>query len=234
MLNKKQFNQILKQNPFTPLWQIIYQNILDDISSGTLLPGDKVSEIKFADALGISRSPVKKAIDKLIEEGVLQKDNKRASRVADLSIDDYLSLFEARKTLEGTAAYLAAKQLAEHDLQKLDYNLSLLKKAAEENDIELYRKYDREFHHTIILAAGNKYLASMYSYIYQDLARYQFALTKKAKLERTSENYLMGEYRKHLRIFNSIKNGMALEAKDAVETDLMTMYKTICQLMLYQ
>lgn len=230
MLTKSEFDQIHRQNVFMPLWQIIYQDIRNDISAGTLLPGDKISEIKIANTLGISRSPVKKALDMLIDEGSLKKDGKKGPRVADLSIKDYISLFEARKMLEGTAACLAAKELLPESFNHLEHCLLLLKKAAEKNNIEEYRKYDRAFHHAIVLATSNKYLIHMYDCICQDLSRYQFALTRKTELEKTDENYLAGEYRKHLRIFNSIKNGMALEARDAVETDLMTMYKTICQL----
>ena len=228
MITKAQLDERLKQNPFTVLWEVIYQSIADEISHGLLLPGDKINEIQLANSLGISRTPIKSAISKLVDDGLLIKDGKRSALVSDLNVKDYFSLYEARMGLEGYAAYLAAKNASPYHLKLLKETISKIHDATHSGNYTEYRNYEKIFHLQIVASTNNKYIIHMYDYLMQDLSRYQFSLTKRARLESHSENYLLGEYRKHLRIYEAIYHGMALEAKDAVETDIVTMYKTIC------
>lgn len=229
MLTKEKLEQLQKDNPFSILWEIIYEDIYSDISSGILMPGDRVSDLKIANSLGTSRSPVKKAIDKLIAEGILYRTDKKIY-VTELTIEDYFSLYEARVVLEKNAAYMAAKQISSEQLVYLEKILKCIKEAATTGNVILYRKNEQAFHKAIILATNNKYFMHMYATIQNDLSRYQFALTKKAAFENRSPDYLLKEYQKHYRIFFAIKNGLALEAQDAMETDLKTMYQTICHM----
>ena len=230
MLQKQQMEELLKDKPFSALWEIIYHDIFDDVIQGNLMPGDKISEIQISGDLGISRSPVNKAIEKLIDEKILQRNGKRVATVANLTSIDYFELYEARVMLEGTAAYLAAKRINNENLSSLKTCLEKIKNSSEQNDFETYRYWEKAFHRTIVNATGNKYFIHLYEELFPGLSRYQFTLTKIIKLGEHDSNWLKGEYRKHKQIYSAIANGLAVEAEDAIKTDLSTMYRTICQL----
>ena len=64
-VNCKQFEKIRSENPFMPLNDIVHELVLQDIISFAVMPGSRISESSIAQGLGISRSPVKAALEKL-------------------------------------------------------------------------------------------------------------------------------------------------------------------------
>ena len=66
-MNRRQFEKIRSENPFMPLNDIVHELVLQEIISFSLMPGSRISESSIAQELGISRSPVKAALEKLAE-----------------------------------------------------------------------------------------------------------------------------------------------------------------------
>ena len=64
-MNKKQFDKIRNENPFLPLSDVVHELLLQNIISFRLKPGTRISENSISQELGISRSPVKAALEKL-------------------------------------------------------------------------------------------------------------------------------------------------------------------------
>jgi DNA-binding GntR family transcriptional regulator len=83
------------------------------IANGQLRPGDSVAEEDVARRLGISRTPVREAIGRLVSEGLLTKDDNRTARVFRPSLEDLLEIYEIRLPLEILAATLAAENADE-------------------------------------------------------------------------------------------------------------------------
>ena len=77
-MDRKQFDKIRQENPFMPLNDVVHELILQEIISFSVMPGSRVSESSIAQALGISRSPVKAALEKLAELVAGQEGDKRA------------------------------------------------------------------------------------------------------------------------------------------------------------
>lgn len=87
-----------------------YATLLDEIQSGTLSPGAVLSEVEQASRLGVSRTPLREALGRLVADGLVVQQSPRVTVVADIDADDIRELFELRRALEETAARLAAER----------------------------------------------------------------------------------------------------------------------------
>lgn len=85
-----------------------YSTLLREIQLGTLPPGAVLGEAEQANRLGISRTPMREAIGKLVAEGLAAQQSPRVTVVTDFDTDDIRQLFEARRALEEAATRLAA------------------------------------------------------------------------------------------------------------------------------
>lgn len=87
-----------------------YAALLDDIQAGNLKPGTVLGEVEQAARLGVSRTPLREAIGRLMSTGLAVQQSPRVVVVADIDVRDIRSLFEVRRALEETAARLAAER----------------------------------------------------------------------------------------------------------------------------
>ncbi len=86
-----------------------YATLLDEIQSGALAPGIVVGEVEQAARLGVSRTPLREALGRLIADGLVVQQSARVTVVADVDADKIRDLFELRRALEESAARLAAR-----------------------------------------------------------------------------------------------------------------------------
>jgi DNA-binding GntR family transcriptional regulator len=87
-----------------------YATLLDDIQHGRLAPGTVIAEVEQSRRLGISRTPLREALGRLTDAGLLVQQSPRVTVVAGIDRDDVRALFEVRRGLEETAARLAAER----------------------------------------------------------------------------------------------------------------------------
>jgi GntR family transcriptional regulator, vanillate catabolism transcriptional regulator len=137
----------------------------EHIVQGRYPPGTRLAEIPVAQALGVSRTPVRLAFRTLTEEGLLERSGKRGLVVRAFTEADVLCAIEVRGTLEG----LAARRLAEagppagllRTLQAClhDGEQVLAKGHLVENDIERWARLNRVFHTTIVGGTGSRVIA---------------------------------------------------------------------------
>ena len=80
------------------------------ILSGTFAQGQRLSEVKVAEQLGISRTPLRQAIERLVAEGLLERIPTGGSRIAPITYRDIADAIELRGVVEGTAARMAAER----------------------------------------------------------------------------------------------------------------------------
>jgi len=85
-----------------------YATLLEEIQSGALAPGTVLAEVEQATRLGVSRTPAREAIGRLIADGLVAQQSPRITVVTDFHTDDLRALFEVRRALEESAARLAA------------------------------------------------------------------------------------------------------------------------------
>jgi DNA-binding GntR family transcriptional regulator len=136
--------------------EFVYESLRDAISDGRIAPGERVREEDVARNLGVSRTPVREALQRLQQRGLLVLGAGRGLVVAQLSQQQVIELYAMRQILEGSAARFAAMHATPAEIAFL-YQLQEELKAAE-GDPLLHTNLNRQFHQAIYEAAHNRYL----------------------------------------------------------------------------
>ena len=95
-----------------------YTLILDAIETGDFRPGARLVESELAERLGVSRTPVREALQRLETQGMLSRDG-RSLIVASLDHNQLAELYTVRAELEGLAARLAARHATDEEINVL-------------------------------------------------------------------------------------------------------------------
>ncbi|WP_349368869.1 GntR family transcriptional regulator [Salinarimonas sp.] len=137
--------------------QTVYRAILAAIRARHYRPGDRLREEEVAARLGVSRTPVREALGRLQEKGLVEAAAGRGLAVARLGMQQVLELYAMREELEGAAARFAAQQASPVELDNLvRLNAEL---AAAEDDAWRAAEINRVFHERLYDAARNRYLS---------------------------------------------------------------------------
>lgn len=162
-----------------------YRYIIHQIVENQLRPGDTILETEMAETLEVSRTPVRSAIVRLINEGLLEKKRKKGCIIPIPQPEDARQVFQAREILESTVAGLAALNRKESDVAELreilDQETSALKSGRKE---EYYLSNER-FHFTLLRAAKNKYFERYCRHLFRRSSVYIFYFDS---FYRTDEN----------------------------------------------
>jgi DNA-binding GntR family transcriptional regulator len=134
----------------------VYENLRDAISDGRITGGERVREEEVARNLGVSRTPVREALQRLQQRGILILGPGRGLMVAQLSHEQVIELYAMREILEGSAARFAAMHATPAEIATL-YQLQEQLRTAVDDDM-LHITLDRRFHQAIYEAAHNRYL----------------------------------------------------------------------------
>jgi len=146
----------------------VFESLRDAISDGRIAVGERVREEEIARELGVSRTPVREALQRLHQRGLLVFGNGRGLVVAELSQHQVLQLYAMREILEGSAARFAAQHANATDVSIL-YRLQ--KDLAEAKpDALLLVTLNRRFHQAIYEAAHNQYLMQTLNMLHDSLA----------------------------------------------------------------
>ncbi|MDR5893168.1 GntR family transcriptional regulator [Halomonas mongoliensis] len=135
-----------------------YRYIVDAIKQGTLPPGTRIREVDLAERTGLSRTPVREALNRLQLEGLVANDPGRGTIITELDHSMVNELYAMREVLEGTAAGLAARHASEveiaflREINERDAQLT--------ETLELVRN-NKLFHSTLYRCAHNRYLLKM-------------------------------------------------------------------------
>jgi DNA-binding GntR family transcriptional regulator len=143
-----------------------YRALRDDILSGALPADARLTEMTLADRLGISRTPVREAVKRLILEGFLSREPGQGLRVTTLEPDEVQQIFRIRLMLESYAARRAAQfarpeEVAE--LQALADLMSAHTPPRSDADYATISEANAEFHRQVMLAARSPRLGAMLS-----------------------------------------------------------------------
>jgi GntR family transcriptional regulator, vanillate catabolism transcriptional regulator len=136
------------------------------ILTGALPPGQRVAELKVVDVVGVSRTPLRLAMEKLEHEGLLARRSSGGFTVREFTLRDVQQAIELRGSLEGTACRFAAEARAERDLAPLWHLVSTLDTVLQVPGptVETFNRYvelNERFHDTIIDLAGNPLLTRL-------------------------------------------------------------------------
>jgi DNA-binding GntR family transcriptional regulator len=136
--------------------QDAYAQLLGQIRTGALLPGDRLTETDLADRLGTSRTPVREAIRLLEADGLVTHTPRVGATIRSLDYAEITELYEMRAVLEGTAARFAARAAYDSETAELaEINAEMAEAAG---DVERLFQLNARFHSVMLNAARNRFL----------------------------------------------------------------------------
>jgi DNA-binding GntR family transcriptional regulator len=138
------------------LAEFAYTTMREILREGRLKPGEHLPETDIADWLGISRTPVREAVRRLISEGLLANGPWNGAIVAEPDFQQLVELYAVRESLEGTAAALAAQHASTAEIKHLSGILE--REKAAKRDPRRLVEINFDFHHRLYCAAHNRYL----------------------------------------------------------------------------
>jgi DNA-binding GntR family transcriptional regulator len=142
---------------------------------GDLAPGLRLDQFELAERLGMSRIPIRTALERLSSEGLVDLLPHRGAVVAGTSRQEMLDLYSVRNHLEGLATHLAAARITDEQLDRLEQNLRDTERQVKAGDLEAFLRTNREFHMAIYSAAGNDVLVRVIKGLWDLSERYRRA-----------------------------------------------------------
>ncbi|MDQ1582021.1 MAG: hypothetical protein QOF36_75 [Microbacteriaceae bacterium] len=133
----------------------VFATIREAIISRTLAPGSAVTEAQLAKDLGVSKTPVREALLRLREVGLVQSMPIRGMTIIESSREALIQAYELRGILESAVARLAALKASEEQMGELETMANRSLEFAEQHDAANFRQTDRQFHAAVWAAAGN-------------------------------------------------------------------------------
>lgn len=136
--------------------QLVHRAMKDMIRQGQLVPGQRVRESEIAEAQGVSRTPVREAMNLLLSEGLLEFSAARGLAVTELSKQRVYEIYALREFLEGASARFAAQHASLPEMRAME---DLLEHARTITDPVQLAKLNKLFHAQTAEAAHNDYLS---------------------------------------------------------------------------
>jgi DNA-binding GntR family transcriptional regulator len=136
------------------------------IVNGTFLPREQLTEAKIADQLSVSRGPVREALQRLVQEGLLESQRNRGVFVIDISPSDVAEIYAARQAIESSAAITIMDGAAQVRKKTADGLSAIVRKMAasvQKGNWQKVAEIDLDFHTYLVSAAGNSRLVRAYS-----------------------------------------------------------------------
>lgn len=191
---------------------IAYQRLKKLILDGVLPAGAQLLEQEAAEKLSMSRTPVREAMIRLQQEGIVAIRPRHGMRVLPVSADDMREIYEVLTSLEGTAvAILAEKGLSKTQKSALDKALNEMDAALTRDDLRAWAEADEVFHSRLVEFSGNSRLIGMVSQLWEQSHRSRL-ITLRMRPKPTDSN------EEHRQLLQAIVEKDGVVARDLHET----------------
>ena len=190
-----------------PLKDLVYLELKHKILTGEIVSQTRLMEIDLSEKMNVSRTPIREAIKRLADDGLVKVEPRRGAYVANISIKDMLDVFEVREDMEGFVAKLAAQRISDEEKQQLRAIAREYEEAIEKaDDKETIIGLDEKFHNFIVKCSGNETLSELVNYVQELSLRFRYLYYEDFSLyESTAEQ--------HNRIMEAINAGRDDEAR---------------------
>ena len=193
-----------------------YTLILEAIDGGDFRPGDRLVESDLADRFGVSRTPIREALQRLETQSLLTRDG-RSLIVASLDHNQLAELYVVRAELEGLAAGLAARHATPEEVRVLQDMVEDDHKLM--GNPQAMARANRRFHKQIHLSSHNRYLVQQLDLVHRSMAL--MATTSLAAVGRDED-----ALKEHTAIVAAIHEGDVATATEALRSHISKAFVT--------
>ncbi len=204
----------------TSLRDMAYQQIKQRIISLVYKPSEYLNEALLSDQIGIGKTPIHQAIDRLRLEGMVDVIPRKGVIVRPVSLNEIMQISDVRIVNEGLCAELAAERISDRELGELERVLDESLKGVEQHDVERMMMLDREFHALLSNASRNDVLSNVLTGLHDRSLRFWFiSLSERPHLE-----MVLAEHRA---IFEAVRAHDAAAAREAAVRHIRSFLENI-------
>ena len=184
----------------------VYNELREAILCGQFRKGEWLTEHMLTQKLGVSRTPVRSALQRLAEDGLVSLTPNRGAVVIGIAKEDIVDIYRIRMRLEGLAGAMAAEKITGEIKQKLSENVDLCEFYMQRQDTEHIEELDTAFHSMIYEASGSRTLERILTDLHSNTKAYRSqSLCVPGRLTKTLDE--------HKEILNAVMTGNAEKAE---------------------
>jgi len=188
----------------------VYDRLRTAIINGRMAPGTTLLQEQLAEQMGVSRTPIRDALDRLASEGLVTRSAGGRVNVAELSFQELSEKYTVRSVLEGLALRLAAERMNDRQLEELARILRKMREAVEQNDAPSVTEYGADFHDTIIASCGNEFLIQTLQSLNDSIRRYR-------RVAATIPGRAMETMHEHQQVYSALQSGETETAQQLIQ-----------------
>ena len=194
------------------------KTIREMIVNGTLMDGSRINEVHLADELGVSRTPLREGLGRLVAEGVVTTEPRRGFFVAPLTLTEFEQVYDIRPILDPEALRLSGLPSAKSLARLETLNRKLLSAKTPSSAIDI----DNTWHMELLAGCPNRILVELIQQIIDRTRRYEHALFRE-----TQNVWAAGN--EHEQIIASLKDGDLSTACAALRQNMQSGREPIVQ-----
>lgn len=195
------------------LTQDVTELVRERILKGNYKIGQKIKENDLATELGVSRTPIREAFKKLVDEGLIDYIPNRGCFAKGFTKRDIDDIYMIRKSLEVIAVEWATERITEEQIEELEKQCEIMEFYTLKHEEKKALDTNTDFHEVIYKATGSRFMA-------QVLRSYKSYITQTRRVVFYNEEYLLQVLDEHKRILEGIKEKNVEKAKDAMASHL--------------
>ena len=180
MVKRATAEEITPAAPVQSLTELAYSQLEEMIVTLKLPPGAAVSEAELSQRLGIGRTPIREALQRLARERLVVILPRRGIIVSEINVKSQLRLLEVRRELERLIARSAARRATPRERERFRELARLFEKSAKVNDDVTFMRTDREFNELCVAATRNEFAAGAMSLMHSLSRRFWYIHYKQA------------------------------------------------------
>lgn len=154
--------------------EFAYGRVRRAILVGELAPGEILSQVRLAAEFGISRTPLREALNRLEVDGLITSDFNRRVRVSELDLDDVDQIYAIRMSLEPIGIRVTVGNCGDDEKLSLATSVALMDQAIETADMDAFREHHRQFHLGLTSHAGAR-IVRLLADLWDHSERYRLA-----------------------------------------------------------
>jgi DNA-binding GntR family transcriptional regulator len=214
----------LEQIPYSSLQDVAYERIRNALRGGKLKPGESLPTRTLAKALGISTTPVREALARLVAQNVLSVDPVNGTPFVPVITSELVAeIYEIRALLEGLATEHAAEQITAEEIAVLEKLWTKLK-AGKSLDYTQHQLITEEFQHIVYKAARRPVLLDLIQSVWLRSGMVLHLMAKNRPKDFSVEDY-------RARMFAALKRGDAAKAGEATRAGVLATRDMLLRLM---